>query len=141
MITLNLITVIKRFPDHESCVKHLETVRWGDTPECAYCESQNVAPKREGGRIGRWNCHLCKSSFNVLAKTMFQGTKVDLQKWFLAISLVANARKSIASCQLARDLNLNQSTAWYMIHRIRAEMRRKNPNLLTRVSSKPMKRF
>ena len=34
---------------------------------------------------------------------LFQGTKIPLQKWFLAISLMANAKKSLSSCQLARE--------------------------------------
>ena len=66
--------------------------------------------------------HKCKSSFNVLAGTIFSGTQIPLQKWFLAISLMANAKKSLSSYQLARDLELNQKTAWYMQQRIRAAM-------------------
>ena len=102
----------------------------GSTPGCSYSESQNVAAKQESNRIGRLNCHSCTSSFNVLAKTMFQGTKVELQKWFLAISLVANAKESIPSCQLALDLELNQSTVWHIIHRTRPLMARESPSLL-----------
>ena len=33
-------------------------------------------------------------------------TRLPLQKWFLAISLIANAKKGISSRQLARDLEL-----------------------------------
>ena len=36
--------------------------------------------------------------------------------------LVVNAKKSLSSYQLARDLGLNQKTAWFMEQRIRAEM-------------------
>ena len=41
---------------------------------------------------------------------------------FLACGLVINAKKSLSSYQLARDLDLNQKTAWYMQQRIRAAM-------------------
>ena len=119
---MDLIRVFQRFPDHESCIEHLEKVRWGDNPACPYCGGLNVARKAENYRVGRWNCHDCKSSFNVLAKTIFQKTKIDLQKWFLAISIVLNAKKSISSHQLARDLDLNQKTAWYLVMRIRRAM-------------------
>jgi hypothetical protein len=61
---------------------------------------------------------------------MFQGTRVELQKWFLAISLIANAKKSLSSHQLARDLDLTQTTALYMQQRIRAEMGRNTPSAL-----------
>ena len=119
---MDLIRVFQKYPDHESCLEHLEKVRWGDTPRCPYCNSDNVASKAEGQRLGRWNCHECKSSFNVLAGTIFQKTKVPLQKWFLAVALIINAKKSLSSCQLARDLDMNQKTAWFMAMRIREAM-------------------
>ena len=81
-----------------------------------------MARKAENDRIGSWNCRECKSSFNVLSGTIFQKTKIDLQKWFLAISLNLNAKKSLSSHQLARDLDLNHKTAWYMGMRIRRAM-------------------
>ena len=119
---MNLITVFQRFPDHESCIEHLERVRWGDTPACPHCGAVNVARKAENDRIGRWNCRECKSSFNVLSGTIFQKTKIPLQKWFLAISLVLNAKKSLSSHQLSRDLDMNQKSAWYLVMRVRRAM-------------------
>ena len=58
-----------------------------------------------------------------------------------------NAKKSLSSHQLARDLELNQKTAWLMMTRIRAEMASKNKVLLegiieadeTYVGGKPRK--
>ena len=119
---MDLIKVFQRFPDHESCLEHLEQARWGDRPACPLCGSLSVARKADSFRQGRWNCHDCKSSFNVLSGTIFQKTKLPLQKWFLAIALVLNAKKGVSSCQLARDLDLNQKSAWYMAMRIRRAM-------------------
>lgn len=119
---MNLIAIFNRYPDQEACVEHLERVRWGDEPRCPYCDTDKVGRSGSTQRVGRWNCYSCKSSFNVLAGTIFSKTRVPLQKWFLAISLVVNAKKSLSSHQLARDLDLNQKTAWYMQQRIRAHM-------------------
>ena len=47
---------------------------------------------------------------------------LPLQKWFLGISLVLSAKKSLSSHQLARHLNIKQQTAWYMKMRIRKAM-------------------
>ena len=92
----------------------------------------DVIRKREDGlgRVGRWNCHDCNASFKVTCGTVFHGTKIALQKWFLAICLIGNAKKSLSSHQLARDLDLNQKTAWYIMVRIRAEMLKKTNALL-----------
>ena len=119
---MDLIKVFQRFPDHESCLEHLERVRWGDTPACPHCGSLSVARKADMHRQGRWNCHDCKSSFNVLSGTIYEKTKLPLQKWFLAVSLFLNAKKSVSSYQLSRDLDLNQKSAWYMAMRIRRAM-------------------
>ena len=127
---MNLITIFTRYPDHESCIEHLEKVRFGDEPYCPHCGSVKVARKADGERIGRWNCHDCKSSFNVLSGTIFSKGRVPLQKWFLAIGLIVNAKKSLSSCQLARDLDVTQPTAWYIQQRIRAEMSREQRSLL-----------
>ena len=134
---MNLIEVMQRFPDQESCLAHLERICWQGKPMCPHCERENVAPKNETqdedkvGRAGRYNCHVCRASFKVTQGTLFHGTKIPLQKWFLAISLILNAKKSLSSCQLARDLDLNQKTAWRMEMCVRAEMANKtNPIVL-----------
>ena len=123
---MTVLEVFDSFPDQESCIKHLEKIRWGDTPCCPHCESEHVGPKNESDKVGRWNCYDCKSSFNVLSKTIFQKTKVDLRKWFAAIVLLLNAKKSISSHQLARNLGLNKATAWFMTHRIRRAMQERD---------------
>ena len=147
---MDLIKVMERFPDQESCIAHLEKMRWKGKPKCPHCESTHVGRRTETeeGRIGRWNCHDCHVTFKVTCGTVFHGTKIALQKWFLAISLIANAKKSLSSHQLARDLDLNQKTAWYILTRIRAEMAKKGGVLLegiieadeTYIGGKPRKK-
>ena len=147
---MNIMQVSRSFPDHAACIRYLETVRWRGIPTCPHCESESVARKRENKLVGRWNCYDCKSSFNVLSGTVFQNTKIDLTKWFLAIDLIANAKKSLSSHQLARDLDMNVKTAWYLMQRIREEMQRQDScNLLkgiieadeTFVGGKPSSQF
>ena len=127
---MNVFDAAALFPDQESCIKHLEAIRWGDNPECPHCESDRVAPKNEKDKVGRWNCYACKSSFNVLSGTLFQKTQIPLPKWFMAIYLMGDAKKSLSSTQLARHLDMNPPSAWYMMQRIRAEMGRKSNVLL-----------
>ena len=117
---MNLFSVFRQCPDQATCLSHLEEVRWGDEPACPFCQSPRVARKAERNLVGRWNCHACKSSFNVLSGTTFEKTRIPLQKWFLAISLMLNAKKSLSSSQLGRDLDLNQRSAWDRQQRIRA---------------------
>ena len=145
---MNIVSVFKSFPDQHACIAHLERVRFGDKPYCPLCGSVKVARKAENDVVGRWNCHGCKSSFNVLSGTVMQKTKIPLQKWFLAIALAVNTKKSLSSHQLARDLEMNQKSAWYLMQRVRAAMAADQGSLLrgiveadgTFLGGKPRKR-
>lgn len=119
---MDIVTVFERFPTQQHCIDHLEKARWNGEPTCPFCGSDNVARKRENDRVGRWNCHKCHNSYNVLTGTIFKGTRMPLQKWFLAISILLNAKKSVSSYQLGRDLNINQPTAYRMGMQIRKAM-------------------
>ena len=127
---MNLFEIMERFPTHASCIEYLEGIRWRNGAHCPHCGSVDVYRKRDGKRIGRWHCKDCSASYNVLQGTVLQGTKIPLQKWFVAVTIIVNAKKSVSSCQLGRDLGLNQKSAWYMMQRIRAEMASKNDVLL-----------
>lgn len=127
---MNLIAVTIRFSSQLACIRYLEEIRWKGCPRCPYCNSLKVGRKNEKDRIGRWNCFNCHSSFTVLQGAMFHKTKISLQKWFLGIALMVNAKKGLSSCQMSRDLDLNQSTCWYMQQRIRAAMISKEKELL-----------
>lgn len=48
---------------------------------------------------------------------------MELQKWFLAISLVLNGKKGYSSRQLARDLEINPNTAWRILMKIRLALK------------------
>jgi transposase-like protein len=116
---MNIIQVYRQFPTQESCIRHLEKVRWGDIPVCAYCGSTNTYPLK--GEL-RHHCNACRKSFSVTIGTIFFDTRLPMQKWFLAIALILNAKKGISSRQLARDLELPVKTAWSVGHRIRKAM-------------------
>ena len=119
---MSIYEMMRKFEDQEDCIKHLEYLRFNEKPYCPLCENYNVARKQEKGRIGRWNCHSCGSSFSVLSGTIFAGTRTPLMKWFIAIAMIVNARKGISSYQLSRHLGISQDNAWRMLHKIRNEM-------------------
>lgn len=117
---MNIIQIFKLFPTQADCIKHLEKARWGDTPVCAYCGSENTYPLP---LELRHHCNTCRKSFSVTIGTIFFDTRLPMQKWFLAISLILNAKKGISARQLARDIEVNKDTAWSMAMRIRNAMK------------------
>ncbi|MBU4276169.1 MAG: IS1595 family transposase [Proteobacteria bacterium] len=119
---MNIIQVYKQFPTEDDCIDHLERVRWGDKPICPYCNSDNSTPQVNHGRRRRYHCNNCNTAFSVTVGTIFHHTHLDFQKWFLAISLILNAKKGISARQLSRDLEVNKDTAWRVSMKIREAM-------------------
>ena len=54
--------------------------------------------------------------------TIFHRTHLPLQKWFLAITLMLNAKKGLSALQLSRNLQVNKNTAWRITMQIRKAM-------------------
>lgn len=120
---MNIINIIKQFPTQESCINYLEQKRWNGKPVCPYCNSENT---NHLVKENRHHCNGCRKSFSVTVGTIFHDSRLPLQKWFLAIALMLNAKKGISSRQLARDLELPVKTAWSINHRIRKAMKQDN---------------
>lgn len=122
----SVIDLITTFSTQEKCIKYLEQIRWDDTPISPFDETSKVYKCKNN----RYRCKNTGKYFNVMTGTMFEGTKISLQKWFLAIWLITCHKKGISSIQLSRDLNITQKTAWFMLQRIRACFEIENNNEL-----------
>jgi transposase-like protein len=128
---MNLIQVFEKFPTQDDCIDHLEKVRWRGAPICPYCQSDRVSPMPAEQRH---HCNNCKTSFSVTVGTIFHHTHLPLQKWFLAVALVLNAKKGLSARQLGRDLEVNKNTGWRMAMQIRKAMEQRDQHdLLTGV--------
>lgn len=111
----SILDLVKTFPNEQACIDHLTELRWGGNIVSPFDESSKVY-------ICKGNKYRCKNTqkyFNVKTNTLFDNTKVELQKWFIAIWLVTSHKKGISSLQLGRDLGLTQKTAWFILQRIR----------------------
>ena len=105
----------------------MNNARWNNEPTCPYCGSINTARNQH-----RHRCYDCKTSFSVTVGTIFHHTHLSLQKWFLAVMLMLNAKKGLSVLQLSRDLDVNKNTAWRIAMQIRKAMTQaKHRNLLT----------
>ena len=68
---------------------------------------------------GRFRCKHCGKNFSCLVGTIFENTKLPLLKWFLAMYFISSHKKGISSYQLARNIEVTQNTAWYMLQKVR----------------------
>ena len=127
---MNLIEIFSKFQNNEEAVRFLEQKRWGDKVICVYCNSNKTCRHKEQNKT-RWQCWNCKKSFNVTVGTIFHHTYIQLNKWFMLIGLMLNAKKGLSACQASRDLGMRRATIWSMMHRIRKAMMTDEAKLLS----------
>src|SRR5258706_9249444 len=53
-----------------------------------------------------------------------EDSPISLDKWMTAFWLLANAKNGISSHELGRALGVTQTTAWFMLQRIREVMKK-----------------
>ena len=116
--TVSLFELMEQYPAEADAIKYLERIRWGDAPCSVRCGSENkITPQKK--HIGRYWCGYCRSYFTARTNTPLEYGKVDMRKWLFAAYLLMTARKGISSLQLSKELSVTQTTAWYMLHRLR----------------------
>lgn len=111
----SIFDLLKAFPNEQSCIDHLEKLRWNGVVVSPFDESSKVY-KCAGNK---YKCKATGKYFNVRTNTIFDNTKVPLQKWFLALYVFSSHKKGISSHQLAKDISVTQKTAWFLLHRLR----------------------
>jgi transposase-like protein len=126
----NIMDFLKVFSSEEICHNFLKDVLWGKKEpavggsqngkrakiSCPKCGSNHI---NEFADFKRNRCYDCKKTFSVRTGTIFDDSKIELQKWFMVIYLLNSTKKVIPSTQLAKEIDVTQKTAWFMLHRIR----------------------
>lgn len=138
----SLIETAKQFGTEEQCLAYLEAMRWPDGLRCLSCGSDKVSRivtnettrerKNHKGeivevrvparRLYQCNNEGCRYQYSATTGTIFDKSHLPLAKWFLAVALIANAKKSVSAKQMQRDLGCSYPTAWFLDHRIREAM-------------------
>ncbi|RIJ14507.1 IS1595 family transposase [Henriciella mobilis] len=125
------------FTDEDAAREHLEAQRWPDGPVCPHCgamedhvhaiKGARARPSKahpEGKeRKGLYQCNACRQQFTVTVKTVFERSKVPLNKWLAATYMMASSKKGVSAHQIHRTLGVTYKTAWFMMHRIREAMK------------------
>ena len=111
-----------RFIDPVAARKHLEALRWPDGAECPHC-GLIKATAVKGGRDGLYQCNACREQFTVTVGTVFERSKIALNKWLLCNHLLCSSKKGMSAHQIHRMLGVTYKTAWFMCHRLREAMK------------------
>lgn len=118
------------------CHDYLERMRWPHGPRCPKCgitEPYTVTRKTKTKNHvhSLYACRSCKQQFTATVGTIFEDSKIPLNKWFAAIYLMMSSKKGVSAHQIHRTLSITYKSAWFMCHRIRGAARDKNLGLLS----------
>ena len=112
------------FSDPERTFEYAKVLRWqGGKVTCPRCESTEhsfISTRR------MWFCKGCKKQFTVKVGTIFEDSALGMDKWMIAVWMITNCKNGISSYEIARALGITQKSAWFMLHRIRLAMHKKD---------------
>ncbi|HEY2234627.1 MAG TPA: IS1595 family transposase [Candidatus Angelobacter sp.] len=114
-----LQTAIQHFSDEQVCIDTIAALRWpqGVTcPACGHKEHYYLKTQK------RWKCKDCNRQFSVKLGTIFEDSPLGLDKWLLAMWMIANCKNGVSSYEIHRAIGVTQKSAWFMLHRIRLAM-------------------
>jgi len=112
------------YSDPELARQELERLHWPNGPVCPHCESKRAT--KVGGttaRPGLYMCNDCRKQFTVTVGTIFEDSKIPLNKWLYAYARINGGKKGVSAHELHRSLGISYKSAWFMAHRIRETMK------------------
>jgi transposase-like protein len=122
----SLLDAVRYFSDPDVCHEYMIRVRWAnERPSCPKCGSVKIGEIKSRRMFQCKNAE-CRKQFSTKVGTIFEDSPLGLDKWFVAVWAIANAKNGISSCELARALEVTQKTAWHMLHRVRLAMKTKS---------------
>jgi transposase-like protein len=116
------------FDNEEAALAFVEAHLWPDGPVCPHCGETEKVGRLNGKttRLGLCKCYSCKKPFTVRIGTVFEDSHTPFRYWLQAIYLLCASKKGISTRQLQRTLKCSMKTAWFLNHRVRLMMARKD---------------
>jgi transposase-like protein len=120
---MSLIEFCDKYGREKFCRRDLWEKRLEIGFECPICHCE------EGYMVGmeyRWECKSCKHHVSVTSGTVFDNSKLELRKWYLAAFLIVSSKAGISAKELQSQIGVTYKTAWYVNRRLREAMQTAN---------------
>ena len=113
----SLPELLGMFPDDQTAMEWLEGNVWPDGRMCPRCGYKYTRTTKHPSMP--YYCSECDKRFSVKIGTVMEHPRIGYRSWAIATFLLAIHPKDISSAQLGRDLGISQSSAWFLLHRLR----------------------
>jgi transposase len=107
----------KQYPNEETCLDKIFTLRYGKLEACPKCQCKASFRRITTRRC--YQCTECYEQFYPTAGTVFEKTRTPLEDWFYIIHLFVATRNGVSAKEIERQLGVTYKTAWRMGHQIR----------------------
>lgn len=114
---LSMLEFLKDYGTEAQCEQALEAARWPEGFHCPRCAGTAHTVFRDCTRKV-FQCTTCRHQASLIAGTVFQGTKLPLSTWYLAIYLISQAKTGLSALALKRQLGVSYPTAWLIHHKL-----------------------
>lgn len=106
------------FADPDNCLNYLVARRWPNGVICPTCGRKDVSfvPNR---RVWQCKTRHPKAQFSIKVGTVFEDSAIGLDKWLLAMWMLANCKNGVSSYEISRATGITQKSSWFMLQRIR----------------------
>jgi transposase-like protein len=123
---MNLFSLAKAFPTEADALDFWIKARWPKGVRCLSCGHDKCYVIETRGKTKKparlFECAECGLHFSATTGTLFHDSHLPLQKWFMVIAMMVEAKKGISAKQVQRHIGGSYKTAWYLCHRIRQAM-------------------
>ncbi len=113
----NILDFMSFFSSEKKCYEFFKLNIWKEGAFCPHCGSNEVYEYASNFKKNR--CKDCKCDFSIRKGTIFEESRMSLQKWFMCIYLMNSNKKGISSLSLSRQVGITQKTAWFVLQRLR----------------------
>jgi transposase-like protein len=106
------------FSDADNCLNYLVARRWPNGVTCPRCGSADVGFVKSR-RIWQCKTRHDHAQFSIKTGSIFEDSPISLDKWLLAMWMLANCKNGVSSYEISRAIGISQKSAWFMLQRIR----------------------
>lgn len=118
---LSMTDFIAQYGTEAKCYRALYRARWPHGFCCPTCAPPSRSRFRREGRM-YYQCRACRHQTTLISGTLFEGSKLPLRTWFLALYLLTATKTNLSALELKRYLGVRYRTAWRLKHKVMQAM-------------------
>lgn len=118
---LSMVEFVAQYGTEAKCYRTLYRARWPQGFRCPQCTHRARSRFRRQGRV-YYQCRACRHQTTLVSGTLFEGTKLPLTTWFIALYLLTSTKTNMSALELKRHLGVRYRTAWRLKHKVMQAM-------------------